>query len=183
MALAGVGVLLLIWFLYGWNRLIGWRRQALRSWADIDVALQRRAQLVPNLVETVRAAASHEQQLLEEAVQARSEAVGASSRRGRIDGEEHLDKVIPKLFVLAERYPELRTSENFRQLQRSLIDLEEQIADARESYNQAVTNYNEAQEAFPLNIVAAVGGRVHMPLYEAEAHERKLPRVQVEAGG
>ena len=146
-------LLLLVVVLY--NSLVSARNRADEAWAQIDVQLRRRHDLVPNLVETVRAYAEHERGVFEEVARARSEAVGASSVADHARAENHLDRALRSLFAVSEGYPELRASENFLELQRELTSTEDRIAYSRQFYNASVQRYDTRRETFPTNLVAA----------------------------
>lgn len=138
-----------------YNSLVSARNRVDEAWAQIDVQLRRRHDLVPNLVETVQAYARHERSVLEEVARARAEAVGASSVRGQAEAENHLDQALRSLFAVSEAYPELRASENFLELQRELTATEDRIAYSRQFYNASVQRYDTRRETFPTNMIAA----------------------------
>jgi LemA protein len=179
LGLAGAGLLGVLWFVGGWNGLVRWRRLALKAWSDIEVHLQARADLIPNLVESARAAATHEGDLLERVAAARTQTLKADGLEERVEAEDAIERMMPRLLILQESVPQLGSIAAFLELQRALVDVEEEIAQARQRYNQAVSNYNEAQQAFPLSIVSSIAGRSPMPLFEVEATQRHAQPVSL----
>jgi LemA protein len=164
------------------NRLVRTRQLANEAWSGIDVQLKRRADLVPNLVDTVKGYASHERQLFEEVTRLRNEvrALPAGDVEGRARVENALSGLIGRLFALAEAYPDLKASTNFLELQRELAKLEDEIQMARRYYNGAVRNLNTMVETIPSNIVAGLTGFSQRSYFElSDAAERNVPRVQV----
>jgi len=167
-------VLLGLWALMTYNRLVRQRNQVQASWAQIDVQLKRRYDLIPNLVETVRGYADHERGTLDAVVQARNSAISAANAAPatRAEAENALTQTLGRLFALAEAYPNLKASENFLGLQSELAGTEDKIAYARQFYNSAVQTYNTSIQSVPTNIVAGMGGfRLEM-LFEAAGAER-----------
>ena len=160
------------------NRMIAMRRLAQNAWSDVDVFLRRRAELVPNLVETVRAAATHEQRTLAEVADARSRALAISAPAARGIVESEVSRGVANVVAIAESHPVLRASDHFRQLQDSLTDTERLIADARRYYNACVRDYNTMIESFPHLIVASVGGFRPLEFFQVEElNERRAPSV------
>jgi LemA protein len=151
-----VGIVLLLgiaaWFLY--NRMISRRNAVDNSWAQIEAALQRRHDLIPNLVESVKGYAKHERQTFEEVTKARSGAVAAKAPASQAAAEQTLTAAIGRLMVVAEQYPELRATENFQQLQAQLSGTEDQIQITRRVYNDTVQTYNTLIQQFPAVLVA-----------------------------
>ena len=161
-----------------YNRLIGLRNRSENAWSDIDVQLKRRHELVPNLVETVKGYASHEQKTLQGVTEARTRAMqgGAPADRARAEGE--LSRSIGALFAVAEAYPQLRANENFVALQGQLASLEDAIQNARRYYNAIVRDLNTATESFPSNVVANGFGFLRRDYFELDsAQERSVPKV------
>ena len=147
-----IAVPLLVWRSY--NALARLRLMADNAWADIDVQLKRRHDLVPSLVAAVEGHADYEKGTLEDVVRARNEAVGASGPAASGTAEAHLGGAVKKLLVLAEAYPDLKAGQSFLDLQRSLVDLEDHIQNARRYYNAVVRDYNTRIAQFPSNLVA-----------------------------
>ena len=152
--LVGVLVLLLVVAVYGYNRLVRLRNEVDTGWANIEVQLQRRTDLIPNLVEAVRGYAAHERAVFEEVTRARAALQQAGTPGSAAEANEGLTSALGRLFAVAEAYPELKASENFLQLQEDLTDTEDKISAARRYYNATVMRYNTAVQSFPWLIVA-----------------------------
>ena len=164
-----VVVVLALAFIVIRNRIIGARNRVDESWSGIDVQLKRRHDVVPNLVETVKGYASHEQQLFESVTQARAQAIAARGADQTGPAEAKLSGALTELRAVAEGYPELRATENFQQLQRDLMEIEDQIQAARRIYNSNVQTYNTKIQVFPNSIVAGVGGFDARTLFELDS--------------
>ena len=166
-----------------YNSLVRLRVQAENAWADIDVQLKRRYDLIPNLVETVKGYAGHERQTLEAVVNARNRAMGAQGPAEKGQAEGMLASALRQLFALAEAYPQLRAVESFTQLQNSLNQIEEAVQNARRYYNAVVRDFNTRLAVFPSNLVASLFAFKAREFFEvAEAAQREAPRVSFEAG-
>ena len=151
----GILVVLLAGVIILFNQLVGKRNMVNNGWADIDVQLKRRGDLIPQLVTTVQAYASHERQLFEDVIMKRNAALQAGDHPGtRGSKESELAAPVGKLMALAEDYPDLKANENFKSLQDELAVIEDKIAAARRFYNSAVQDYNTAREQFPASLVA-----------------------------
>jgi LemA protein len=163
-----------------YNSLVRLNVQAGNAWADIDVQLKRRTDLVPNVVETVKGYASHERQTLEAVINARNRAVSAQSagpaERGQAEGA--LTTALRGLFALAEAYPQLRAAENFAQLQNTLAQIEDAVQNARRYYNAVVRDLNTRVQQFPSNIVAGMFGFANREFFEIADAEREVPKVK-----
>jgi LemA protein len=162
-----------------YNRLVRLRNRAENAWAQVDVQLRRRYDLIPNLVEAVKGYAAHERETFEEVTKARTAAQQAKGVQEQAQAENLLTQAIGRLFAVAEAYPELRATENFQQLQAQLADTEQKIAIARQVYNDAVLTYDNALETVPTNIVAGVFNFEPREYFEVEEPAvREAPRVQ-----
>jgi len=161
-----------------YNSLVKLRQRADGAWADIDVQLKRRYDLVPNLVETVKGYASHEKETLERVVQARATAMGAQGPAAKAEAEGALSGALKSLFALAEAYPQLQAAGGFRDLQASLSQIEEQIAQARRYYNAVVRDFNTKTQTFPSVLVARAFGFGEREFFEAAESEKEAPRVK-----
>jgi LemA protein len=162
-----------------YNRLVRLRNRAENAWAQIEVQLRRRYDLIPNLVETVKGYASHERATFEEVTKARTAAQQARTVPEQAEAENFLTAAIGRLFAVAEDYPELRATENFQQLQAQLEDTEQKIAVSRQVYNDAVLTYDTALETVPTNIVGGMFNFEEKPYFEIEEPAaREAPRVQ-----
>jgi LemA protein len=162
-----------------YNRLVRLRNRAENAWAQVDVQLRRRYDLIPNLVETVRGYASHERTTFEEVTEARTAAQQAQTVQEQAKAENILTEAIGRLFAVAEEYPELRATENFQQLQGQLEETEGKIAVSRQVYNDAVLTYDTALETVPTNIVGNMFSFKAREYFEVEEPAaREAPRVQ-----
>lgn len=155
-------------------------REAYRAeWSQVDADLQRRADLIPNLVETVKGYAKEETQIFESIANARSAMMGAKSPSEKIEANNQLSSALGRLFVVVENYPNLKANENFRQLQFSLEGTENRILQARRRYNEAVQKYNTDISLFPANIVASMSGFQREDAYfKTDPGSRNAPKVQ-----
>jgi LemA protein len=161
-----------------YNRLVRLRNRVENAWAQVDVQLRRRYDLIPNLVETVKGYAAHERATFEEVTRARTAAQQATTVQEQGQAENLLTAAIGRLFAVAEAYPELRASDNFQDLQRQLEETEDRIQIARQVYNDAVLTYENARETVPANLVAGAFGFESKPFFEIETAAREAPRVQ-----
>jgi len=163
-----------------YNRLITLRTRAQEAWADIDVQLKRRYNLIPNLVETVKGYATHERELFEKVTEARSRAMNAEGVQEKEQAENMLSSTLKSLFAVSENYPDLKASQNFLELQRELRDTEDKIQAARRFYNTNVRDLNIKIETFPSSVIAKQFKFEKMDFFELEttAEERKNPEVK-----
>ena len=162
-----------------YNRLVRLRNRSENAWAQVDVQLRRRYDLIPNLVETVKGYASHERTTFEEVTKARTAAQQAQTVQEQAKAENVLTEAIGRLFAVAEQYPELRATENFQQLQGQLEETEGKIAVSRQVYNDAVLTYDTALETVPTNIVGNMFSFKAREYFEVEEPAaREAPRVQ-----
>jgi len=162
-----------------YNSLVRLRVLVDNAWADIDVQLKRRHDLIPNLVETVKGYAAHERGTLSEVVDARSKAMSVQSPEAKGDAERGLSAVLGKLFALAEAYPQLRAAENFAQLQGSLAQIEEAVQNARRYYNAVVRDFNTKIAQVPWNLLAGIFGFRSREFFQvADDAERAVPSVK-----
>ena len=152
--LGAVAAVLLVFAVLAYNRLVRLRNEAETGWANIDVQLKRRADLVPNLVVAVKGYAAHEAQTFEEVTEARAAAQQASGPAQAGQADAQLGSALNRLLAVSEDYPELRASENFLKLQQELADIEDKLAAARRYYNQTVYRFNSVQQTFPAVLVA-----------------------------
>lgn len=163
-----------------YNGLVRLRNQVRAAWSDIDVQLLRRHDLVPRLVEAVRGYAAHEQALLENVATLRAQAVATQRPAELAALEARLEQSLIHVFALQEAYPDLKASENFLQLQRDLVEVEDHLQYARRFYNGAVRDYNDAIQRVPGNLVAGPAGFREAEFFSADAAERVAPRIGVE---
>jgi LemA protein len=177
----GVVVLLVIWAIAIYNGLVAMRQRVDQSFADIDVQLKQRHDLVPNLVETVKGYATHERGTLEAVIQARQTAVAAPGVEQKVQAENMLTGALGKLFALAESYPDLKANANFQQLQASLSDIENKLAAARRFFNNAVQEFNTGIQQFPAALFASTFGFHEHPFFdlgETRAQLEQAPSVK-----
>ncbi|MFH1308419.1 MAG: LemA family protein [Patescibacteria group bacterium] len=174
----GVIVLLFLWAMGVFNSLIRLRNRTKEAWSDIDVQLKRRHNLIPNLVETVKAYASHERGVFEKVTQARTNAMGAKGAEAKGQAENMLSNTLKTLFAVAENYPDLKASSNFLELQRELSDTENKIQAARRFYNGNVRDFNTKIEHFPSRIVAGMFGFKKRDFFEIEEGEKAVLEVK-----
>jgi LemA protein len=178
--LALVAVLALIaWAMFAFNRLVRLRNQHRTAWADIDVQLQRRHDLVPQLVAAVRGYAGHERALLETVTALRAQALAPQGPAQLGEIEDALEQNLGRLLLLQEAYPDLKASANFAQLQRELVEVEEHLQYARRFYNGAVRDYNTALERVPDVIVARGFGFGEAEFFQAGAEQRAAVQVEL----
>lgn len=175
---AVVVVLLVLAVVGTFNGIVRLRNQVDNGWAQIDVQIKRRADLIPNLVETVKGYAAHERGTFDAVVQARSAQLAATSPAQAAAAEGPITAALGRLFALAEAYPDLKADANFRQLQSEITATEDRIAYARQFYNDSVTHYHNRIDTFPGVIVAKFGNFPHRELFEADDVDRAVPRVQ-----
>jgi len=166
------------WIVLTYNRLVTLRNRAREAWADIEVQLKRRYDLIPNLVETVKGYAAHEREVFEKVTEARAKAMGAKTMKERAEAENYLSETLKTLFAVAENYPDLKASTNFLELQRELVDTEDKIQAARRFYNANVRDLNILIESFPANIIASVFGFKKMEFFGIAEAEREAPKVK-----
>ena len=168
----GIIVIIVLFAVGAYNRLVALRQRVDQAFADIDVQLKQRHDLVPNLVETVKGYAAHESGVLQKVTEARASAMRATSVQERGQAEGMLTAALGQLFAVAESYPQLKANENFRQLQSELEDLENKIAAARRFFNNAVAEYNTHIEQFPAVLLAGPLGFAHADMFALEAAEK-----------
>jgi LemA protein len=174
-----LAVAVLVWVVLTYNKLVRQRNQVNASWAQIDVQLKRRHDLIPNLVETVRGYASHERATLDSVINARNGAMTAGTgAAARADAENLLTQALGRLFALAEAYPDLQANQNFAALQRELAATEDKIAYARQFYNSAVQTLTNTIQSVPSNLVAGMFGFRPPDYFETADSERGPVRVQ-----
>ncbi|MEP7028023.1 MAG: LemA family protein [Candidatus Eisenbacteria bacterium] len=177
--LLAVLVLAALWLVGQFNGLVALRNQAQNAWAQIDVQLKRRADLIPNLVNTVKGVMKFEQETLEKVMNARARALSATSiaERGAAEGE--LSQGIGRLFAVMENYPELKSNQNALQLQEELSATENKIGFARQFYNDVVMKFNTAQQVFPTNIIAGMFNFKPSEFLQMPEADRAVPAVDL----
>ncbi len=179
LVILGVLVLLGIYFISVYNKLVSLRNLVQEGWSSIDVMLKKRHDLIPNLVETVKGYATHERETLDSVIQARTAAQQANSVESKEVAEKNLDKAMFNLMAVAEQYPDLKANANFQQLQAELSAVEGDIEKARRYYNGTVRNNNTTVQSFPSNVVAGMFGFKDATFFELQnASEREVPSVK-----
>ena len=173
-------VVLIAWVIGIYNSLIELKVRAENAWSDIDIQLKRRYDVIPNLVATVQGYAAHEKGTLEKVIQARASAMNASGVAQKGEAENFLSGTLKSLFALSENYPNLKANENFTQLQKTLIEIEDVIQNARRYYNAVVRDFNTTLQTFPTNILANFFQFKTREFFQldAPAVERQAPQVK-----
>jgi LemA protein len=161
-----------------YNRFVSQEEAVKAQWAQVENQLQRRNDLIPNLVETVKGYASHEEQVFKEVADSRARLAGASTPDAKIDAANAQTAAVGRLIAIAENYPQLKANEQFNRLMDELSGTENRIAQERRRYNEAVQAYNTARRQFPANITAKIFGFKEYKLFEAPASARQVPQVK-----
>lgn len=172
-------IVLVLWFVIGYNGFISLTNRTKEAWADIEVQLKRRYDLIPNLVNTVKGYATHEQTAFEKVTEARAKAMGAKTTGEHSQTEAMLGQAITGLFGIAEAYPDLKANQNFAELQRELSDTENKIQSARRFYNGNVRDLNTKIEQFPGNIIAGIFSFKKMEFFDIPDDGEESKPVQV----
>jgi LemA protein len=176
--LPAILVLLAIWFIFVYNGLIRGRNRVDEAWSDIEVQMKRRYDLIPNLVETVKAYARHEDSVFTKVSEARAAAMGATSMKEHAQAENALSQTLKSLFAVSENYPQLQASNNFLDLQRNLTDAEDKIQAARRFYNGMTRDFNTKLQVFPTNLIAGSFGFARRDYYDAPEVVNEAPVVK-----
>lgn len=171
-------VLIVLWLLTTYNSLVTLRNRVREAWSQIDVQLKRRSSLIPNLVEAVKGYAKHEKGVLEEVTKARTALMSAKNPHEAADADNMLTGALKSLFAVAENYPQLRASENFKELQDELSDTETKVAASRQFYNTNVLDLNNTIETFPTALVANTFGFTKEAFFKATEEEKADIKVQ-----
>lgn len=174
--LFGIVVIVILWAVFSYNRLVTAVNRAKEAWSDIDVQLKRRYDLIPNLVNTVKGYATHESQAFENVTKARAAAMGAGSLAEKSAAETNLAGALKSVFAIAEAYPELKANQNFLALQNELTDTENKIQAARRFYNGNVRDLNTSIQVFPGNIIAGMFHFVPMEFFELDQTEAEAKK-------
>jgi len=170
--------LIVIWLIWTFNRLVIRRNRTEEAWADVEVQIRRRYNLIPNLVETVKSYAKHESMVLTKVTEARTQAMGAKTLAEHGVAETALSSALQGLFVAVENYPDLKASQNFLQLQNELVDAEDKIQAARRFYNSNIMEYNNLIQTFPSKLIAKSFSFEKSKFFEIEnKEERQVPKV------
>jgi len=175
----GVLFLAVIWVIWTYNQLTAFKHQIQNAWKQIDVQLKRRYDLIPNLVETVKGYMKYEQDTLQKVIEARSKAMASTGVKETAEAQTALTQLLGKVFVLMENYPELKANENVLRLQEELTTTENQIAFARQYYNDLVMRFNLKQEVFPSNVIASFFRFQPGEFFSTPESEKETPRVDL----
>ncbi len=170
--------IVILYVIFTYNKLIVLRNRVKNAWAQVLVQLKRRADLIPNLVETVKGYASHEKTVFENVTKARTQFLSATTPTEQMEASNMLTGALRTLFAVAENYPQLKANENFLKLQEDLTDTENKIAFSREFYNDTVMKYNNAIQMFPANLLAGMFGFQPEKLFEIPEEDREPVKVQ-----
>jgi len=177
--IVGAIVLVLVCYIISvYNKLVNGRNKVDNQWSQIDIQLKRRNDLIPNLVETVKGYAKHEEGTLTGVIEARNKAINATTVNEKIAANNELTGALTKLFALSEAYPELKANTNFMSLQEELTETEDKITYARQFYNDAAMTFNNLIEMFPSNIVASMFGFKKYDFFKIDEKEKETPKVK-----
>jgi LemA protein len=177
----GIVLVLAAWVIASYNRLVRSRVRIDEAWAQIDTQLQRRHDLIPNLVETVKGYAAHERETFEEVTAARAKAISVQGPADLAQAENQLTQALGKLLAISENYPQLKADANFRQLQEELAHTENMVAGSRGHYNASVRAYDEARKVFPTSVIASMFNFEDRDYFEVDTVEvRSVPNVSFE---
>ena len=176
--IAAILVLIALYMVGVFNKLVNARNKVQNQFSQIDVQLKRRADLIPNLVETVKGYAKHEENTLKEVIEMRNKAVNAGSVNEKIAANNELTGALNKLLAVAESYPDLKANENFKELQKDLKDTEDKISYARQFYNDSAMLYNNLVDMFPSNLVASIFKFKNFEYFKIEESEKETPKVK-----
>lgn len=172
-------VIIFVFYVIGiYNRLVNARNKVKDQFSQIDVQLKRRIDLIPNLVETVKGYAKHEEGTLKEVIEARNKMANANNINEELEASGEVTSALNKLFALAESYPELKANENFMSLQKDLKETEDKISYARSFYNDTVLNYNNMREQFPSNIIAGMFNFEKIDFFKADDKDKENVKVE-----
>ncbi len=177
LVILGIVAVIVLLAITTYNGLVGLRQRVRQAFADVDVQLKQRHDLVPNLVETVKGYASHEKETLENVIKARNAAVAASGPAAQAQAEGALSGMLRQLFALAEAYPDLKANANFQQLQTELGDIENKLAASRRFFNNAAAEYNTSRESFPAVLFANMLGFSREDFFNLDEAERAATRT------
>src|SRR5207253_7321863 len=178
LVLAGLIIIAGLWLMTSYNGLVTLRQSVKNAWAQIDVQLKRRHDLIPNLVNTVKGYAAHEKETFERVINARARATRATSSGEAIKAEGELSSALARLLAVSEAYPELKANQNFLSLQEELTSTENRVAYARQFYNDNVTRLNTQIQTFPTVAIAGMFGFKAEPFFEAPAEEKQATKVE-----
>lgn len=174
----GFVILIILWLALSYNKIVNGRAKVENSWGQINVQLKKRADLIPNIVQTVSGYAKHEQETLTKVIEARNKYMTADTPKDVMDSSNQIAGFMGKLFAVAEQYPELKANQNFLDLQRQLEEIENKISMYRQFYNDTVMLYNRLLITFPKSIPASIFGFEQIPYFQVDEEDRKAPQVK-----
>jgi LemA protein len=174
----GIILVIVAWFILTYNNFVNLRNRVKNAWAQIDVQLKRRYDLIPNLVETVKGYAKHEKEIFENIAELRAKAMGATSIKDIGESNNQITGTLKTLFAIAENYPELKANEEFLKLQEELTNTENKIAFSRQFFNDIVMNYNATQQKIPANLIAGMMNLKPEEYYPVDEAEKGPVKVQ-----
>jgi LemA protein len=179
----GIIVLTIFYIITTYNSLVRLKQYIQNAWADIEVQLKRRYNLIPALIETIKSYKNYEQETLQKVIEARNSFANANSLKDKVEASNNLNRSLGGIFALAEAYPELKANKSFINLQNELSNTEDIISNARRYFNATVREYNTKVQSFPSNLVADKFGFKELPYFELEADERdevsKMPKIEL----
>lgn len=178
---AGILALALLATIYYYNRIVTLENRVDNSWAQIDVQLKKRADLVPNLVDTVEGYMEHERDVMDKVSESREKMLNAETPQQEAEAGNQMSEAMKSIFAVAEDYPDLKASENFKELQQELSSIENKIAYSRQHYNDAILEFNNAIETFPAVIFARIFGKQEKDQLQIDTADRELPDVDFSA--
>lgn len=173
----GIIAIIVLYTIFTYNSLVKMRNWVKEAWSQIDVQLKRRHDLIPNLVETVKGYAKHEQETLEKVIQARNQLLNGTPNE-RLAADQTLQGALKSIFALGEAYPELKANENFLNLQEELTNTENKVSYSRQLYNKTVADYNIKREQFPANMIANIFSFKEEQLLVTPEEEKEVPKVK-----
>ena len=176
--LGGIVLITALWLMSSYNGLVVLRQAVKNAWAQIDVQLKRRHDLIPNLVNTVKGYASHEKDTLERVISARAKATSATTPADAMKAEGELSSALARLLAVVESYPDLKANQNFLSLQEELTSTENRVSFSRQAYNDSVTRLNTQIQTFPTVVIAGMFGFKEEPFFETPSEQREAPKVQ-----
>ncbi|MEK6855432.1 MAG: LemA family protein [Nanoarchaeota archaeon] len=176
--LIAIVVILFLSFVFYYNRFVVLGNRIDNSLSQIDVQLRKRAELVPNLIETVKGYAKHEKGIMKEVTDARKALLSAKDLKGRVEAGNHLQEALKSIFAIAENYPQLKANENFLHLQQELAAIEDKIAYSRQFYNDSILSYNNSVESFPGVMFAKIYSKSEKEYLKIPEETRAVPKVQ-----
>lgn len=177
-AIAAIVIILIIMFIYYYNRFVVLENRIDNSLSQIDVQLKRRADLVPNLISTVKGYAKHEKEIMNSVTKAREALVSAKDIPGKMKAGAELQTALKSIFALAENYPQLKANENFLHLQQELAAIEDKVAYSRQFYTDSILSYNNAVEMFPGSFFARIYGKKEKEQFKIPEEEKAVPKVE-----